>query len=111
MCGTLWHILASGIPGAGHFTLHIQESSKCCRPNVRKVTPGSYALHHFVNNIFQHTSTHIYPRSTCKIWLDSGAPTVIPPGKRRYVCPGGSTPLDFSARGSTNMFFHRFMFV
>ena len=38
MCGTLWHILASGMPAAGHFTLHVQESSKCYRPNVRKVT-------------------------------------------------------------------------
>ena len=68
MCGTLWHILASGIPGAGHtsgipgaghFTLHVQESSKCYRPNVRKETPGSYALHHLVNHTFHHTSTHI----------------------------------------------------
>ena len=59
MCGTLWHILASGIPDAGHFTLHVHESSMCYRPNVRKGTPGSYALHHLVNNTFHHTSTHI----------------------------------------------------
>ena len=32
---------------------------KCYRPNVRKVTPGSYALHHLVNHTFHHTSTHI----------------------------------------------------
>ena len=59
MCGTLWHILASGIPAAGHFSLHVQESSKCYRPNVRKVTPRSYALHHLVNHTFHQTSTHI----------------------------------------------------
>ena len=58
MCGTLWHILASGIPATGHFYLHVQESSKCYRPNVRKLTPGSYALHHLVNLTIQHTSTH-----------------------------------------------------
>ena len=59
MCGTLWNILASGIPAVGHFTLHVQESSKCYRPNVRKVTPGSYVLHHSVDNTFHPTSTHI----------------------------------------------------
>ena len=59
MCGTLGHILASSIHAAGHFTLYVQESYKCYRPNVRKVTPGSYALHHFVNHTFQNTSTHI----------------------------------------------------
>ena len=53
MCGTLWHILASGKPAAGQFTLHVQESSKCYRPNVRKLTQGSYALHHLVNHTFQ----------------------------------------------------------
>ena len=35
------------------------EIFKCYRPNVRKVTPGSYVLHHLVNHTFQHTSTHI----------------------------------------------------
>ena len=57
-CGTLWHILASGIAAAGHFTLHVQESSGCYGPNVTKVTSGSYALHHLVNHTFQHTFTH-----------------------------------------------------
>ena len=54
-----------------------------------------------------HLTTHLhtYPRSTCKIWWHSGAPEVIPLRKRRYVCLGGSTPLDFSARGSTNVVF------
>ena len=52
----MWNILASGIPAAGHFSLHVQESSKCYGPNVRKETPGSYVLHHYT---FQHTSTHI----------------------------------------------------
>ena len=46
-----------------------------------------------------------YPRSTTKIWWDSDGPAGIPPRKRRYVCLGGSTPLDFSARGSTNVLF------
>ena len=58
-CGTLWHILASGIAAAGHFTLDVQESVKCYRPKVRKVTPGSHDLHHLVNKTFQHTFTHI----------------------------------------------------
>ena len=57
------------------------------------------------------THFHTYPRFTCKIWLDSGAPAVTPPQKRRSVGPGGSTPLDFSARGSTNILFHSFRFV
>ena len=55
----LWHILASGIAAAGHFTLDVEESPKCYRPKVRKVTPGSHALHHLVNHNFQHTKTHI----------------------------------------------------
>ena len=54
--GTLWHILALRIPVAGHFHLHVQESAKCYRPNVRKVTPGSHVLHHYT---FHHTFTHI----------------------------------------------------
>src|SRR3954466_6582781 len=58
-CGTLWHILASGGAAEGQFTLNVQEPSKCYRPNVRKVTPGSHAFHHLVNNNFQHTKTHI----------------------------------------------------
>ena len=58
-CTPLWHILASGIAAAGHFTLHVQEFSKCYHPNVRKVTPGSHVLHHLVNHTFQHTFTHI----------------------------------------------------
>ena len=55
----MWHILASGIPAAGHFSLHVQESSKCYGPKVRKVTLGSHALHNLVNHTFQHTFTHI----------------------------------------------------
>ena len=54
---------------------------------------------------------HTYPRPTCKFWWDSGAPELIPPRKRRSVAPRRSTPLDFSARGSTNILFHRFRFV
>ena len=53
------HILAPDIPAAGHFDLHVQESSKCHRPKVMKVTPGSHALHHLVYHTFQHTTTHI----------------------------------------------------
>ena len=58
-CGTLWHILASGIAAAGHSSLHVKESVKCYGPKVRKVTPGGHALHHLVNHTFQHTFTHI----------------------------------------------------
>ena len=91
MCDTLWHILASGIPAAGHFSLHVLESSKCYRPKVRKVTPGSYALHHLVNHTFQHTSTHIlgpladlggipvlrrpFPPENGCLWALAGLPT------------------------------------
>ena len=53
------HILASDIPAAGHFTLHVEESAKCYRPNMTKVTPGRYALHHLVDHTFHHTYTHI----------------------------------------------------
>ena len=90
MCGTLWHILASGIPAAGHFSQHVQESSKCYRLNVRKGTPGSYALHHFVNNTFHHTFTHIlgpharfgwipvlwrsFPHENSGLWAPVGLP-------------------------------------
>ena len=55
----MWHILASGIPAAGQFTQNVWEPLKCCRPKVRKVTLGSHAFHHLVNNNFQHTETHI----------------------------------------------------
>src|SRR3954447_2517748 len=58
-CGTLCHILASGSAAAGQFTLNVQEPLKCYRPNVRKVTPGIHALHHFVNHDFKHTKKHI----------------------------------------------------
>ena len=58
-CGTLWHILASGTAAAGRFTLDVEESPKCYRPKVRKVTPGSHALHHLVKLTFHHTFTHI----------------------------------------------------
>src|SRR3954470_17936770 len=57
--GTLCHILASGSAAAGQFTLNVEEPLKCYRPNVGKVTPGIHALHHLVNNNFQHTKTHI----------------------------------------------------
>ena len=57
------------------------------------------------------THFHTYPRSTCKFWWHSGAPGVISPSERLSVGPGWSTPLDFSARGSTNVLFHRFRFV
>ena len=96
MCGTLWHILASGIAAAGHFTLDVEETLKCYRPKVRKVTPGSYALHHLVNHTFHHTSTHILgPHASF-----GGIPVLrrsFPP-KTPACRPGRSfTPLDFSA--------------
>ena len=93
MCGTLWHILASGIPAAAHFSQHVQESSKCYRPNLRKVTPGSYALHNLVNDTFHHTF-HTYTRSTCKFWWDSGAPEAVPspPKKGGPWAPDGLPP-------------------
>ena len=55
-----------------------------------------------------------YHRSTCKVWWGAGAPAVVIPllpPKQRNVCPSGSTPLNFSARGCTNVTFHSFMFV
>ena len=95
--GTLWHILASGIAAAGHFTLHVQESSECYRPKVRKVTPGSHALHHLVNHTFQHTFTHILgPLARfCGIPVLRRSPPP-PPRNRRSVGPGGLPPkLEF----------------
>ena len=93
------------IPAAGHFSQHVQESSKCYHPNVRKGTPGSYALHHLVNNTNHHTSTHILgPHERF------GG---IPVHRRSSSLENGGvcTPLDFSARGSTNILFHRFKFL
>ena len=43
----------------GNGDLPLQKSSKCYDPNVRKVTPVIYVLHHLVNHTLQHTSTHI----------------------------------------------------
>ena len=58
----VWHPLAhSSLRYTRRGTLqptHVEESSMCYRPNVRKVTAGSYAFHNFVNNTFHHTSTH-----------------------------------------------------
>ena len=91
-CATLWHILASGKPAAGHFTLDVQESPKCYRPKVRKVTPGSHDLHHLVNQTFQHTFTHILG----PLARFGGIPVLwgsFPfPAKRLSVGPGWSTP-------------------
>ena len=105
----MWHILASGIPAAGHFTLHIQESAKCYRPKVTKVTPGRYALHHLVDHTFHHTYTHILGSLASFGGIPVLRRSFLP---ENGVCgPRWSTPLDFSARGSTNVLFHRFWFV
>ena len=89
--GTLWHILASGIPAAGHFSPHFQESFKCYRPEVRKVTPGSYALHHLVDHTFQHTTSHILgPHASFR-----GIPVLrssFPPENGGLWTPGGLPP-------------------
>ena len=58
----MWHIVAPDIPAAGHFHLHVQKSAKCYRPNVRKVTPGSYALHHLENHTFQFEIKHMFKK-------------------------------------------------
>src|SRR4051794_21126483 len=55
----MWHILPPGIRAAGQFILQVQESARCYGPKVRKVTPGSYALHNLVNKTSHHTYTHI----------------------------------------------------
>ena len=93
-----YHVAHSSpdIPAAGHFHLHVQESAKCYRPNVRKVTPGSHALHHFVNHTFHNTSTHILgPHARF------GEIPVLrrsfPPEKGGMCAPAGLPPLDFSA--------------
>ena len=95
MFGTLWYIIASGIPAAGHFSLQVQESSKCYRPKERKVTQGSYALHHLVNHTFHHTSTHILgPHASF-----GGIPVLrwsFPPPPKTAVCvPRGVYPPRF----------------
>ena len=58
----VWDPVAHSSPRytrSGTFPPARQESAKCYRPKVRKVTPGSYAFHHLVNHTFQHISTHI----------------------------------------------------
>ena len=102
-------LLAPDILAAGHFTLHVEESSKCYRPNVRKVTPGSYVLHHLTNHSFQHTYTHILGPHARLGWI----PVIrrsSPPPKTAICGPRRVYPLDFYPRGSTNVLFHRFKF-
>src|SRR3954469_25672823 len=89
-CGTLWHILDSGIAAVGHFSLNLQESLKYYRLKVRKVTPDRHVLHHMVNHTFQHTFTHIIgPLASF-----GGIPVLrgSPPSKRLSVGPGWSSP-------------------
>src|SRR3954468_5129491 len=90
-CGTLWHILASSGAAEGQFTLNVQEPTKCYRPNVRKVTLGSHAFNHLVNNNFQHTKTHILGPLAIFFW-NFGAPGLIPPSERLSVGLGGLAP-------------------
>src|SRR4051812_28491108 len=75
----------------------------CYRPKVRKVSPESHALHHFVTHNFQHTKTHILgPLSGF-----GGIPVLLgsfPPQNGCMWAPSGLHPLDFSPRGSTNVF-------
>ena len=89
--GTMWHIVAPDIPAAGHFHLNVQKSAKCYRPNVRKVTPGSYALQHLVNHTFHHTSTQIQgPHARF-----GGIPVVwrsFPPENGGMCAPAGLPP-------------------
>ena len=90
-CATLWHILASGKPVAGHFTLDVEESLTCYRPKERKVTPGSHALHHLVNHTFQHTFTHILG----SLARFGGIPVLrgsFPPQNGSLWAPGGLPP-------------------
>src|SRR3954469_3588169 len=105
--GPIWHIIDSGISAAGRFNLHVQEPLKCYRLKVTKGHTGDPCLAPFgESNLPPHF--HTYTRSTCKFWWHSGAPGVIPPLKRLSVSPGWSSPLDFSARGSTNVIFNMF---
>ena len=109
MWGTLLHILASGIPAAGHFSQHVQESSMSYRPNVRKGTPASYALDHFVNHTFHNTSTHILGPHARFGGIPVLRRSFLP--ENGGLCAPAGLPLDFSARGYTNVLFHRFRFV
>src|SRR3954451_4990353 len=97
--GTLWHILASGGAAEGQFTLNVQEPTKCYRPNVRKVTLGSHAFHHLVNNNFQDTKPHIL--RPLAVWVALRSSGGDSPSEWLFVGPGWSRPQDFSARGST----------
>ena len=90
-CDTFWHILASGSAAAGQFTLNVQEPLKCHRPKVRKVTPGSHALHHLVNHTLQHTFTHILG----PLARFGGIPVLrgsFPPRNGSLWAPGGLPP-------------------
>ena len=87
----LEHSIASGIAAAGQFSLHVQESSKCYGPNLRKVTSGSYALHHLVDHTFHHTSTHILGPNA----IFGGIPVLrrtFPPENSGMCAPAGLPP-------------------
>ena len=94
----------------GHFHLHIHERAKRYRLDVRTVTPGIYVLYHWD---FHHTFKHILGPHARFCWI---------PGLRRSLSdetlleggeggPRRSTPLAFSARGSTNETFHWYRLV
>src|SRR4051812_43416907 len=72
-----------------------EESLKCYCLKVRKITPGSHALHDMVNETFQHTFTHILgplvsfgvipvlrgplPHQNSYLWAPGGlAPSISP---------------------------------
>src|SRR4051794_17681527 len=79
------------------------ESLKCYRLEVRKVTPRSHSSHHMVNHTLKPTFTHILgPLASF-----GGIPVLqgSPPSKRMYVGPRWCSPVDFSARDSTNVLF------
>src|SRR4051794_40977208 len=97
MCGTLWHILASGTCTAGHFALDVQESLKCYCLKVRKVTPGSHDLHYLMNHNFQHTFTHIL--APLSIFGGISVLRSSPPPQNGCLwAPGGLPPRFFRVR-------------
>src|SRR4051794_29223734 len=95
----VWHPLAHSRlwysrSGTLHHT-HPEESLKCYRLKVKKVTPGRHSLQYMGNHTLQPVFTHILGplASFGGILVLPGSP----PSKRLSVDSVWSSPLDFSA--------------